>query len=204
MSLPVGEIDYNTLVKEGIINTEDSFWITPTKSKKKNYLILKDYSDEAKQRMKEYILADDFNLYKILPLVGYKTEKNVPGRDFTTMYSNIQKDGSKTSTLERETLLKVVNYDFAWDNNERDFSRKFFEKFLDGSNNYNYNPIKGHNYKYETLEQLDIESMDSSNKFFNSIKNSNDPYYILLNRYIEEIINKLKFQITLLLKTGDL
>lgn len=192
MSLPVGEIDYNTLVKEGIINTEDSFWITPTKSKKKNYLILKDYSDEAKQRMKEYILADDFNLYKILPLVGYKTEKDVPGRDFTTMYSNIQKDGSKTSTLERETLLKVVNYDFAWDNNERDFSRKFFEKFLDGSNNYNYNPIKGHNYKYETLEELDIESMDSSNKFFNSIKNSNDPYYILLNRYIEEINKQIK------------
>lgn len=189
-ALPIGNTDYAKLKELGIIDTEDSFWEASSKSSKNNYLVLKDYSDEAKQKMKEYVLSKDFNMYKIFPLIGYTNTEEVNGKDFTTMYSNVKATFQTSSdALPRETLLHTLNYDFPWDNNERDFAKEFFNKFLDGSNDYVYNPIKGHKFKLSESKEIDFDNWDA---YYKSIQKSKDPYDILLRTYFEEYNNLVK------------
>ena len=175
--LRISDVDLKQLKDLGLVDTPDSFWESsnPKKSKEK-YIFLK--PEVTKEKLQEYILDKNFNMYKILPLIGY-TETDAWGQDMTTQQTKVQ--ATRKGQLPRETLLDVLNVDFPWDNNQQDFKKAFFKKFLDGSEEYTYNPIKGHKYKYSS-SSIEAEDWDS---YIKAVKNSKDPYDILVNRYLE-------------------
>ena len=195
--LRINTKDLRELRRAGIVDGENSFWETHS-NRNKQYITLKDYSDAGRKAMKEYILSEDFNMYKILPLIGYNSENQAKlvSHGYINQNDNLGIDMGEQAGGIRKTALSVLNIDFPWDNQERSFATEFFTKFLESSNtDHTFSPLEGHKLtqpEFDSEGKIVLVKAEDFEKYYYSIKDATDPYSMLMRTYIEEFNNIIK------------
>ena len=189
--LRINAKDLRELRRAGIVDGEGSFWESHS-GRNKQYISLKDYNDTGRKAMKEFILSEDFNMYKILPMIGYNAEnkEKILSHGYINQMDNLGVEMGDQAGGIRKTALSVLNIDFPWDNQERSFATKFFKDFLETSNtDHEFSPLKGTKLTQPEFDengklvQVNIKGFD---KYYKSLEKATDPYSLLMKTYIDE------------------
>ena len=177
-----GIIDYNAGLKH--ITNDNNIWeLVGSEKTKGQMLTLK--AGVTLDKLREYIVSKDFNVYRMLPLnIITTTDKNKHGlisRFQTYTTKGIQ---DLPSGMAKETGISVLDIQLPWDDEGNRFYGAFIKNLVKNNKGFNYNPLEGTNFSAH--KSVAYNSYDD---WYEKAEKSNDPYDILTKRYVDEFYN---------------
>ena len=183
-SIPLADSEIKALKEKGIVNyrrgkqtvipDKNNIWIIEGKTLRLN----KDINIES---LREYIVSDDFNFFRMIPLV--LTNNLNSNHGIIDIESTFSTEGfnKAPSGTPRDTLLEILSTRLPWDNGDNTRMLNFFKGVIDHNEDLDYNPIKGAGYTSPKATQ-DYETF---NDWYKASETSTNPYDIITKRYID-------------------
>lgn len=191
-SIPLSKEEVKLLKAKGIVDykgheDDTNFWRISGRESN-SFLVLKDNAS----KMKEYILDDNFNVFKLFPVQLKEPGKRVHG--MIDVYTSLTTEGIELSPAgaAKETGLQALNIILPWDDTNRSHYMKFLTTLSDKSKDLEWNP-----FDWSKSKKFDQPNPNDSvdiayDAWYEKAKDSNDPYSILLTRYVDEYNKMIK------------
>lgn len=195
-TIPLSKAEADAFKKAGIVNytisgknkfkDKNNIWELKGNAKANNYMLYMNNKISDIDAIREYIVSDEFNVFRLLPMKLIENINSTQG--VIDIKANYTTEGFRDlpSGLGRDTGLEVLSTRLPWDTGDNLAMHRFLKELIENNDSLEYNPIKGAGYT--SPKSVGYNTYD---EWYEAAKTSTNPYDIISKRYVDTYNNMI-------------